>query len=353
MTAPALRDRRFWLMLAALVCLAVAVSRPRIAMTRPSYTVVAVLDITGSMNTRDQRIAGKPASRLEFAKLTLKQALAMLPCQSRVALALFTERRSFLLAEPVEICANFPAIEETISRLDWRMGWEGDSYISKGLSHAVALAESLGADLLFLTDGQEAPPLPEGWEDGFEAGDGRTRGLIAGVGGHVPSPIPKFDPTGREVGFYNADDVPHESRVGAPPKGAESREGWHPRNAPYGASATQGSEHLSSVREDHLKLLAGKTGLAYAHLDGAEALLQAFTASAMRHPARVLRDISAIPAALALAFLLAAYLPGVAALTALLPKQAFIGRPTKGLLRFLDGASFCAKTGKATFRNDA
>jgi len=35
------------------------------------------------------------------------------------------------------------------------------------------------------------------------------------------------------------------------------------------------------------------------------------------------------------------------------PKQAFIGRPTKGLLRFLNGASFCAKTGKATFRNDA
>jgi hypothetical protein len=34
-------------------------------------------------------------------------------------------------------------------------------------------------------------------------------------------------------------------------------------------------------------------------------------------------------------------------------KQAFIGRPTKGLLRFLNGGSFCAKTGKVTFRNDA
>jgi hypothetical protein len=34
-------------------------------------------------------------------------------------------------------------------------------------------------------------------------------------------------------------------------------------------------------------------------------------------------------------------------------KQAFIGKPTKGLLRFLVGASFLAKTGKATFRNDA
>lgn len=323
MRLPALRDRRFWLLAAALICAGVALAGPRLPLTRPSYNIVVVLDITGSMNVRDQRIADKPASRLDFAKLTLRQALGALPCQSRAALALFTERRIFLLAEPVEVCANFAAIDGTLARLDWRMGWEGDSYISKGLTHGIVLAQSLGADLIFLTDGQEAPPLAEGWEEGFEAGDGRTKGLIAGVGGYVPSPIPKFDPTGREVGFYNADDVPHESRIGAPPKGAENREGWHPRNAPYGAAATAGTEHLSAVREDHLKLLAGKTGLAYTHLESANGLVEALTASSTPRPVRTLQDIGAIPAAVALALLIAAYLPGPERLAAGLRGRAW------------------------------
>ncbi|WP_088343948.1 MULTISPECIES: vWA domain-containing protein [Rhodomicrobium] len=322
MTPPALHDARFWLLLASGLCLAVALLVPTIGLRRPSFNIIAVIDITGSMNTRDQAIGGKPASRLDFVKQTLRQALAMLPCQSHVAVALFTERRSFLLSEPVEICENFAAIDGTLARLDWRMAWEGDSYIASGLSHALTLADSLDADLLFLTDGQEAPPPPENWEERFEPGSGRSKGLIAGVGGYVPSPIPKFDPTGREVGFYNVDDVPHETRVGGPPKDAESREGWHPRNAPYGAAARQGNEHLSSVREDHLKVLGSKTGLAYAHLESAEGLAEALMTAAVPRPVRVLRDISALPAALALALLIAAYLPGPPALAARLRSLA-------------------------------
>lgn len=310
MNRPALRDWRFWLLAAAALCLAVALARPRIAMTGQVVNILAVIDITGSMNVRDQIVAGNPVSRLDAVKQTLPQVLGALPCQSRVALGVFTERRSFLLMEPVEICANFAALQATIARLDWRMAWEGDSYIAKGLTHAMGIAEGLGADLLFLTDGHEAPPPPENWEESFEAGEGRVKGLIAGVGGYTPAPIPKFDPTGREVGFYNVDDVPHESRVGGPPKNAEAREGWHPRNAPYGAAARQGSEHLSAVREDHLQLLAGKTGLAYAHVGEAETLARALMASAVLHTSQNVLDISALPAALALVLLLAPYLPG-------------------------------------------
>jgi mxaL protein len=321
MSWPAFRDWRFWLLLASAACLAVALVRPRIAMTRQVVNILAVIDITGSMNVRDQTIGGKPVSRLDVVKRTLPQALAALPCQSRVALALFTERRSFLLMEPVEICANFASLQATIARLDWRMAWEGDSYIDKGLTHAIGIAEGLGADLLFLTDGHEAPPPPENWEEGFEACEGKVKGLIGGVGGYTPAPIPKFDPAGREVGFYNVDDVPHESRIGGPPKNAESREGWHPRNAPYGAAARQGTEHLSAVREDHLKLLAGKTGLAYAHVQDAEALSQALMGSAVPHTSQNVRDISAVPAALALAFLTAAYLPGFPHLPARLSRR--------------------------------
>jgi mxaL protein len=321
MSRPAFTDRRFWLLLAALCCLAGALAAPHLPLTRPTYRLLIVVDITGSMNTRDLKIEGKPVSRLDFVKHTLGPALAALPCQSQVGLALFTERRSFLLSEPAEGCATFAAMSGTISRLDWRMAWEGDSHVATGLSHAIALAESLDSDLVFLTDGQEAPPLPEGWEDRFEAGAGTAKGLIVGVGGFVPSPIPKFDPAGREVGFYNADDVPHESRTGAPPKGAEQREGWHPRNAPFGGAATAGNEHLSSVREDHLKDLAARTGLAYAHLEDAGGLVAAVEAAAIVHPVKAPHDISAIPATLALLFLLAAYLPHPAAALSQLRSQ--------------------------------
>jgi mxaL protein len=305
----ALRDRRFWQIGAALLCLLFALTAPRIALTRPSYKILVVIDITGSMNTRDQKAEAGSVSRLDFVKRLIPQTLAALPCQSQAGLALFTERRSFLLMEPVEICANFSSIQGTIAKFDWRMAWEGDSHISKGLSDAIATAESLDADLLFLTDGQEAPPQPEDWESSFEAGNGRAKGLIAGVGGYTLSPIPKFDPAGREIGFYNADDVPHESRLGPPPKDAETREGYHPRNAPWGAAARLGTEHLSSVREDYLKLLASKTGLGYAHLESADGLTSALADASIARPVRVYRDVSVIPAAFALILFSAAYLP--------------------------------------------
>ena len=85
-----------------------------------------------------------------------------------------------------------------------------------------------------------------------------------GVGGRQLSPIPKYDDNGREIGFYGVEDVPHDNRFGLPPAGAEMREGYNARNAPFGAAVAVGVEHLSSVRETYLQSLAEKTGLTYA-----------------------------------------------------------------------------------------
>jgi mxaL protein len=133
-----------------------------------------------------------------------------------------------------------------------------------------------------------------------------VRGLIVGVGGHALSPIPKFDEAGREIGSYAEGDVLQESRSGLPPPGSENRPGWHPKWAPFGAMP-HGNEHLSSVKEDHLRALAAQTGLAYAYLDGAEALLQAFEAAARPREVVVATDIRPYPAGLALALLVMLY----------------------------------------------
>lgn len=303
-----LRDPRFAALAGALALAVLAAVVPPLALTRSGVAMLAVVDITGSMTVRDETGPdGKPASRLDAAKAALRAALPGLPCGSKVALGLFTERRTFLLFEPVEVCADFAPLDGAIAALDWRMAWEADSRIAAGLHRAIAMAAELGTDLVFLTDGQEAPPLPAGGGPPFEGRPGAVRGLVVGVGGYALAPIPKFNDRGREIGFYGPTDVQQENRFGPPPPDAESRAGYNPRNAPFGAEAATGEEHLSSVREPYLRRLAGETGLAYAHLDGPAALAGALTAAATPRPLPGRLDPKPFLGAGALALLLAAF----------------------------------------------
>jgi mxaL protein len=276
---PNLRDPRLIALLFAAAALVFAFFAPHIRTTGVSYDLLAIVDITGSMNVRDYVVAGKPVSRLDAVKKSLRDAVSSLPCPSTVALGVFTERRPFLLFDPIDACADFSPLAATIDALDWRMAWEGDSRISAGLFRSIDMARELKTDLLFFTDGHEAPPLPAIGGPVFEGRPGEVRGLIIGVGGLELSPIPKFDDRGREIGFVGVDEVPHESRFGLPPKGAEQREGYNARNAPFGAEAAVGVEHLSSVKEDHLRDLARKTGLAYTRL-GNGGVLDAYRSAA-------------------------------------------------------------------------
>jgi len=300
---PALHDWRFWLLAAAFLALLAALAAPRVRLTREARDLLLVIDVTGSMNVRDYMVAGEPTSRLAMARRASREMLAALPCQSKLGLGIFTERRTFLLFEPAEVCENFAAIDGAIDGLDWRMAWEGDSYVGRGVHSALAIAESLGANLVFLTDGHEAPPLAGGALPAFEGEPGRVHGLLVGVGAAEPSPIPKFDQDGREIGFYAEQDVPQENRMGPPPADAPSRAGWNPRNAPWGGEAATGTEHLSAMRADHLRALAAQTGLGFAPLDGAAALAVAVDAATQARPVEVRVDMAAIPAAFALACL--------------------------------------------------
>ncbi|OAI30798.1 hypothetical protein A1351_08320 [Methylosinus sp. R-45379] len=303
-----LRDARFLSLAFALAMLVAAFAFPRAEVVRNGADVLATLDITGSMNTRDYSLDGAPASRIEFAKQALRRLVADLPCPSRVGLAIFTEREPFLLFEPIDVCENFAALDAAIGTLDWRMAWEGDSRISAGLFRAVEMARRTGADLLFITDGQEAPPLPTYGAPVFDGQRGEISGLILGAGGYEPAPIPKFDDRGRETGFFGVDEVPHESRFGLPPPDAEQREGYNPRNAPFGGEMRAGTEHLSSVREPYLRQLAETTGLGYAHLEKPDGLASALLAVARPRPSLAPFDLRPAFAAAALVGFASLYL---------------------------------------------
>lgn len=291
---------------AALGLTIVAALQPEVRAERPTYDVIGFVDITGSMMARDYVSGGAAQSRLDAVKQRLPDAIGRLPCGSRFGLGVFSERRVFLLFEPMDVCRDFAAIEGAIRGLDWRMAWEGDSRIGDGLQEAIDMAKPIGADVVFLTDGQEAPPLRTDMAQNFEIEKGKVKGLLVGVGGTDPVRIPKFDDFGRESGFFEMSDVPQASRLGPPPDNAENLPGYNARNNPFG-DMPAGEEHLTSVKEDYLRRIGTETGLGYVRFDRPEALAEAIEETARPRPIDVPVDLSPIPAAGALLALAALY----------------------------------------------
>lgn len=286
------RDRSFLLRAGALLCLFAGLWLPPITIARPVYTVIPVLDITLSMNVRDQSLDGASVSRIAMEKRAAQNLLMQLPCGSRFGLAIFVERQPFLLFEPVETCENFSALDDEIKVIDWRMGWDSESHIAEALLASLRLARHSGADLVFMTDGQETPPLSWDGAPDFAGIRGTVRGLVLGVGGRTFSPIPKYDTYGREIGVYKAGDVPSET-----------------------AGLFRGHEHLSAVDEPHLRALAADTGLDYRYLNGENDVFAAYRAQARPLMRKERTRLAWVAGCLALLLALAAMLPRRSALS--------------------------------------
>lgn len=294
---------------AAALALAVCLFNPGWPVTRARFDHVIVLDITQSMNVEDETVDGRPIARLAYAKTLLREALLRLPCGSKVGWGVFTEYRSLLLFEPVEVCANLAELRSTLSRIDGRMAWTGNSEIAKGLHSGIAIVKELQSrpSLVFVTDGHEAPPLNPRHRPAFDDKPGEVAGLIVGVGGLTPMPIPKTDPNGRPLGFWRADEVaqtdPYSQGRGTSVAGeAMVDDAGKAANLP---DAPSGAEQLSSLHEAYLRLLAREQGLAFVRLDGIDGLADALTAPTLAKPVTVRADGRLLFAALAFVLLLA------------------------------------------------
>ena len=292
----------------AALALAASVWGPGVAVQRALFDHVVVLDVTQSMNVRDAVLGGKPASRLELAKHALRQSLVEMPCGSKVGWGIFTEYRSLLLLAPLEVCANLGELRASLDRIDNRMAWTGNSEITKGLHAGIAIARQLPEQpgLVFVTDGQEAPPLNARNRPAFGGKPGEVPGLVVGVGSLLPSPIPKIDPSGRPLGFWRADEV---TQTDPRSQGRGGKGEAMVGEAVEGVEAGAGSEHLSSLREAHLLLLAGDTGLGYHRLTNEAGFIAALTAPALARPVAARFDLGPLLAGLALLLLLSRYFP--------------------------------------------
>jgi mxaL protein len=311
MTASVRREADRWQLGGAAVALAACFAQPAIEVDRALFDHVIVLDVTQSMNVQDELLEGRPASRLAFAKHALGQSLRELPCGSKVGWAIFTEYRSFLLLAPIEVCSGLVELRSTLGRIDGQMAWSGNSEVAKGLHSGLGIARLLEdkPSLVFVTDGHEAPPLNPRHRPSFDDKPGEVPGLLVGVGGLVPQPIPKVDPSGRALGFWGADEVA-QTDVYSEGRGTSVREKFVDDSRPAAAlpGATPGSEHLSSLREGYLRLLANEQGLGYHRLLDGDGLARALTAPALARPVRAQADLRPWLAGLALCLLLARHL---------------------------------------------
>ena len=314
------------LLLGAAVLLACAWFAPTLTWQRPRVNQVVVIDVTQSMNVVDQVLAApsgavgttpSPLPRLVAVKRALREVVDTLPCGSRLGWAVFAESRSYLLLVPVEVCAHRAELRDTLAGIDGRMAWSGNSEIAKGLHSAIEIARKLPgrASLAFVTDGHEAPPLSPRHRPPFDDKPGEVAGVIVGVGALQASPIPKTDPLGRPLGLWTADEVmqtdPRSQGRGASVRGEAMAEDDLPgiAGADIGLGATPGTEHLSSLREPYLQLLARENGLAYQRLDDPQALAQALRAPAMLAAVDVPLEGRSVLGVLALALLLLRAVP--------------------------------------------
>jgi mxaL protein len=257
-----------------LLLLTVILFRPYLHLPNRVYDWYFVVDITQSMNVPDYQVAGKSVSRLQMAKQSIRKTLSALPCGSQVALGMFTERNVVNVVEPVEVCAHFAALDQTVASMDWRMAWAADSFIAHGLFNALEQAPKLGKQMrvMFFTDGQQAPPANPKYMPGFAGKAGEVQGYLVGMGTPTPGKIPKLDERNAVAGYWEQEEVQRFGNFGM----AETlsvlamEQGQHDRNAGHGpGNSLLENAHLSALDAQNLQRLANTTGLHFVRLDHA------------------------------------------------------------------------------------
>ncbi|GAB7522765.1 vWA domain-containing protein [Paraburkholderia sp. 2C] len=286
--------RRYALLGAAALLLIAAVWMPPIARARLVSSYIVTFDITQSMDTEDVTLNGRPISRLAFAKRAMQQALQRLPCGSRVGWSVFTGTRSLLLFVPVEVCSHYDALLSSLDQIGGQMRWADSSVIAQGGLYSAVHAASDGqskAAVVFITDGQEAPPVAPSETSIRGMTQGQANGWIVGVGGDQPAPIPHTNAQGVRIGFWHADEVIQS---------VPSR----------GGADTGGHEELSALREPYLRALAAHAGFGYQRLDKFGALSTAMADPKLGRRMQVPTDFRWCPAAVALLLLVIYFISG-------------------------------------------
>jgi Ca-activated chloride channel family protein len=166
--------------------------------------IVVAIDLSGSMESEDFRLAGKQVNRLAIAKDTLKKFISRRP-SDRIGLVAFAGKA--YIAAPMTLDHDF--LEMNVDRLQLHSIEEGTA-IGAGLAAAVNRLRELKSNskiVILMTDGQnnvtKVPPLTAA-ESAQSLG---VKVYTIGVGTRGTAPFPQTDMFGRKYYVQTKVDI--------------------------------------------------------------------------------------------------------------------------------------------------
>jgi mxaL protein len=195
------------LLLVVALLLLLAIYKPQIQLKQDVHNYLLVADVSQSMNAQDVKLDSKVISRMDYTKHLMKRVVETSSCGTYISLGVFAAENVGLLLMPLEVCANYDVITDSIDHLEWRMAWRGNSRLTFGIKSAESMFDYLNipATMLFFTDGDEAPKVNAINKldlSGVQIGKNL---LFIGVGGHQPVPIPRYNSSNKWVGYWSSD----------------------------------------------------------------------------------------------------------------------------------------------------
>ena len=248
-----LREHHETLLLgAATLLLALALIKPEIELEREVHNYFLLADVSQSMNAEDVELDGKKVSRMAYMRHLMKKVVETSPCGTYVSLGVFADVNTALLFMPLEVCANYDVIVDSIGQLEWRMSWRGHSRISFGIRAAAKTLDlqSVPATMLFFTDGDEAPKVNVVNKHSLTDLQGGENIILVGVGGHEPVAIPRYNTANEWIGFWSSDTQFIGANVTYNDTGMDEPD-------PLVAYA-EFDRYLSQLEDEYLRNLAGE-----------------------------------------------------------------------------------------------
>jgi mxaL protein len=288
----------------AFLLLIIAAFKPTIPLPRNIYSYILVVDISQSMNVEDVSLNGKSTSRIAYTQAMLHQVIANMPCDTRVSIGLFAGVSIAALYNPIEVCSNYAAIQDTIDHLDWRTAWSGNSRLRDSMLTLARVLRAFPepAQVVYFSDGEEAPKLHAfNTKDltNFQGGNGW---LFVGIGSIEGAPIPKYDEKNQLIGYWSNDSFAMQPGIA---QISEANLGVRDNNVAGGT----GDRFISKLQEDYLKDLSKEVSGDYVRGDSLQSIL-----TAMKHQKPARTDIAPygihwILATIAALLVLITYLP--------------------------------------------
>ena len=245
-------------LLVSFILLVLALVNPSIPVNQSLYNYILIADISQSMNTEDMKINQKKVSRLEYTKHIMSRLVEDFPCGTKVSIGMFAGVSVSATYSPIEVCENFSNINTTISKLDWRVTWSGNTRIRESVINLARLIRSFpeSAQVVYFTDGEEAPKLHVFNTRDLEQFQGGNDWLFVGIGSDEGAPIPKYDNKNQLIGYWSNDSFALQPGIA---QISESNIGVRDNKVASGAT----DRYMSKLDSEYLEKLAKEIGGLY------------------------------------------------------------------------------------------